>query len=66
MLFSNERKHTLSIPVKDANGTRSNIAYLVKYLCDNVMKDPRKDLFVLDGTVCVYCRKVFLEFATCD
>jgi ubiquitin related modifier 1 len=29
------------------------VAYLVDYLCDNAMKDPRKELFVLDGTVYV-------------
>ncbi|KAF2789181.1 ubiquitin related modifier 1 [Melanomma pulvis-pyrius CBS 109.77] len=51
MLFSNERKHSLSIPINDETGTRSNIAYLVRHLCENVMKDPRKDMFVLDGTV---------------
>ena len=35
------------------NGSRSNIAFLVRYLCDTVMKDPRKELFVLDDTVYV-------------
>ena len=51
MLFSNQRKLSLTIPVKDENGTRSNIAFLVRHLCDAVMKDPRKELFVLDDTV---------------
>ncbi|KAK3209788.1 hypothetical protein GRF29_44g601633 [Pseudopithomyces chartarum] len=51
MLFSNERKLSLTIPAKDDNGSRSNIAFLVRYLCDTVMKDPRKELFVLDDTV---------------
>ncbi|KAF2180949.1 ubiquitin related modifier 1 [Zopfia rhizophila CBS 207.26] len=51
MLFSNQRKHQLSIPTKDEAGSPSNIAYLVKYLCENVLKDPRKDLFILDGSV---------------
>lgn len=53
MLFSNERKLSLTIPAKDDNGSRSNIAFLVRYLCDTVMKDPRKELFVLDDTVYV-------------
>lgn len=53
MLFSNERKLELSIPAKRDNGAYSNVAYLVDYLCDNAMKDPRKELFVLDGTVYV-------------
>ncbi|KAF2451977.1 ubiquitin related modifier 1 [Karstenula rhodostoma CBS 690.94] len=51
MLFSNERKLSLTIPAKDEDGTRSNIAFLVRHLCDTVMKDPRKELFVLDDTV---------------
>ncbi|KAJ4305717.1 Ubiquitin- modifier 1 [Kalmusia sp. IMI 367209] len=51
MLFSNERKLDLTIPSKDENGTCSNVAFLVRHLCDTVMKDPRKELFVLDGTV---------------
>ncbi|ORX99424.1 ubiquitin-related modifier 1 [Clohesyomyces aquaticus] len=51
MLFSNERKHSLSIPIRNEDGTRTNMAALVDYLCQNLMKDPRKDLFILDGTV---------------
>ncbi|KAF2686822.1 ubiquitin related modifier 1 [Lentithecium fluviatile CBS 122367] len=51
MLFSNERKLPLSIPAKDDTGARTNVAYLVNYLCENAMKDPKKELFVLDGTV---------------
>ncbi|OCK85684.1 ubiquitin related modifier 1 [Lepidopterella palustris CBS 459.81] len=51
MLFSNKRKHNLSIPRNDDSGAASNIAFLVSYLCQNVMKDPRKNLFVLDETV---------------
>lgn len=51
MLFSNKRKHSLSIPSKDEDGKVTNIAYLVHFLCENVMKDSRKELFILDGTV---------------
>lgn len=51
MLFSNQRKHELQIPTKDESGTPTNIAFLVRYLCEKVMKDHRKDLFVLDDTV---------------
>jgi ubiquitin related modifier 1 len=53
MLFSNERKLSLSIPAKDDSGACINVAYLVQYLCENAMKDPRKELFVLEGTVYV-------------
>ncbi|KAF9630452.1 putative ubiquitin-related modifier 1 protein [Lasiodiplodia theobromae] len=51
MLFSNQRKHEIALPAKDENGEPANVAFLVRYLCNNTMKDPRKDLFVLDDTV---------------
>ncbi|KAF2621134.1 phospholipase D/nuclease [Macroventuria anomochaeta] len=51
LLFANQKKYALTIPSKDESGAPSNVAFLVRYLCDNVMKDPRKDLFVLDDTV---------------
>ncbi|XPS78746.1 Ubiquitin- modifier 1 [Ascochyta lentis] len=51
LLFANQKKYTLSIPSRDISGAPSNVAFLVTYLCDKVMKDPRKDMFVLDGTV---------------
>jgi hypothetical protein len=53
MLFSDERKHKLSIPTKDDQGNAVNIGWLVKYLCEKVMKDSRKEMFVLDGHVYV-------------
>lgn len=61
MLFSHERKLSLTIPAKDEDGARSNIAFLVRHLCDTVMKDPRKELFVLDDTVYV-CLRFRLNF----
>lgn len=51
LLFANQKKYTLSIPSKDETGAASNVAFLVRHLCDNVMKDPRKDMFVLDDSV---------------
>ncbi|KAI8942949.1 Ubiquitin- modifier 1 [Plenodomus lindquistii] len=51
ILFANQKKYALAIPSHDESGNPSNVAYLVRYLCEKVMKDPRKDLFVLDGTV---------------
>ena len=51
MLFANQRKLELSIPAKDAESNATNIAYLVHRLCKNVMKDHRKELFMLDDTV---------------
>ena len=51
MLFSNQKIHNLSVPKHDEEGKLSNIAFLVRYLCQNVMKDQRKELFVMDGSV---------------
>ena len=53
LLFSNQRKHSLSLPVKDENGQKANMAFLVRYLCQHVMRDRRKDMFVVDDTVYV-------------
>ncbi|PGG97871.1 hypothetical protein GX51_07113 [Blastomyces parvus] len=55
-LFSNERKHALSIPAtypSPSNGEPepTSIASLVHYLLENIMKDQRRELFVLDGAV---------------
>ena len=51
MLFADERIHKLSIPSKDDQGKAVNIGWLVKYLCEHLMKDPRKEMFVLDDHV---------------
>ncbi|UZP44666.1 hypothetical protein NXS19_012478 [Fusarium pseudograminearum] len=49
MLFSNKRQHALSIPAAGQDGKPADIAYLIDHLCQNVMDDSRKDLFVLDS-----------------
>lgn len=59
MLFDNEHKHKIQIPARDSEGAPTNIAYLVRYLCNHVMKDKRKELFVLDGSVYVKCQWEF-------
>lgn len=51
MLFSDQRKHHLSIPAKDDKGTAVNVGWLVNYLCKEVMQDTREELFVLDDHV---------------
>lgn len=53
MLFSNQRKHQISVPAT-VDGKSANIAFLVDHLCKNLMKDPRQELFVLDGGVYVF------------
>ncbi|KAI1342653.1 ubiquitin related modifier 1 [Xylariaceae sp. FL0016] len=49
MLFSDQRRHSLSIAAATKEGRPLNIAHLIEHLCDHTMKDSRKDLFVLDG-----------------
>lgn len=49
--FSDQRKHLVSLPSTDENGQSANLAFLVRYLCENLMADKRKEMFVMDGTV---------------
>ncbi|KAK3116230.1 Ubiquitin- modifier 1 [Teratosphaeriaceae sp. CCFEE 6253] len=51
LLFSNQRKHKISIPTTDPQKEPSNVGYLVKWLCENLIKDPRKEMFVLEDSV---------------
>ncbi|KAI4133325.1 MAG: hypothetical protein LQ347_002217 [Umbilicaria vellea] len=51
LLFSNRRKHQLSLPAKDEDGQAANVAFLVRYLCQHLMSDRREELFVMEGTV---------------
>jgi len=51
MLFSDERKHRLSVPARNIKGDAVTVGWLVDYLCEEIMKDNRKEMFVLDGHV---------------
>lgn len=51
LLFSNQRKHKLFLPGSDEKGHPTNMAYLVRYLRENLMSDARQDMFVVDDTV---------------
>ncbi|KAL9108948.1 MAG: hypothetical protein Q9227_006344 [Pyrenula ochraceoflavens] len=51
ILFSNENKHKVTLPAKDEKSAPVNVAYLIRYLCDNLMKDQRRELFVVDDAV---------------
>ena len=53
MLFDNKNKHKISIPARDEKYAPVNVAYLVRHLCDKVMKDSRRELFVVDNAVYV-------------
>ncbi|RCI08223.1 hypothetical protein L249_6308 [Ophiocordyceps polyrhachis-furcata BCC 54312] len=49
MLFADQRHHSLTLPAKDSQGGRPTMAYLIGHLCEHVIQDTRKHLFVLDG-----------------
>lgn len=51
MLFSNERKHNVTLPARLNDGSQPNITYLLQHLVENVMKDERKELFILEDNV---------------
>jgi ubiquitin related modifier 1 len=51
MLFSNQRKHQVDVPFDGESSEGPTISFLVDYLCANLMKDSRKELFVLDNSV---------------
>ncbi|KAH6652195.1 ubiquitin-related modifier 1 [Truncatella angustata] len=48
MLFSDKRRHSLCIPAVSKDDKPADVAFLIDYLCQNTMKDSRKELFVLD------------------
>ncbi|PNY24973.1 Ubiquitin-related modifier 1 [Tolypocladium capitatum] len=49
MLFSDQRRHSLALPAVDKDGRASNIGFLIDHLCQHVMRDTRRELFVLGG-----------------
>lgn len=53
ILFANERKHKINLPAQLEDGSPSNIAYLLQYLVNNLMKDQRKDMFIMEDNVYV-------------
>ena len=51
MLFSDQRSHALTVPRTNKDGAPFTIADLIDHLCQNVMKDSRQELFVLEGSL---------------
>ncbi|EFW99756.1 ubiquitin related modifier 1 [Grosmannia clavigera kw1407] len=49
MLFADQRRHEVSLAARDAASQPATVSSLIDHLCDEVMQDGRKDLFVLDG-----------------
>lgn len=55
MLFDDQRQYEVSVPAVTGDGKPVDIAFLVGYLCQNLMKDSRKELFVLEDHMYVTC-----------
>ncbi|KAF8475887.1 ubiquitin-related modifier 1 [Kalaharituber pfeilii] len=52
LMFSNKASHAIMLPSKiPGSDEPTNVKYLLKYLCDELMTDTRKDLFVLDDAI---------------
>jgi len=51
MLFDNIASHKCSIPAHNSQNQTFTIGDLIPWLCEHLMKDSRKELFVLDGNV---------------
>jgi ubiquitin related modifier 1 len=51
ILLNNITKHTVTLPSKAEDGKPTNVRHLIKHILDNLVKDPRKELFVQDGSV---------------
>jgi ubiquitin related modifier 1 len=52
LLFSSQRSHKIALPSTDPSTNQpANVGFLIDWLCKNLMKDPRQDMFVLEGTV---------------
>lgn len=49
MLFEDKRQLSLTVPAKDQTGKPSTVGFLINHLVDNVMKDTRQELFILDN-----------------
>lgn len=49
LLFDNISKHSVTLPAQTAEGSPTTVADLITWLVENQLKDPRKELFVLDG-----------------
>lgn len=51
LLFANQRKHVLQLPIRNEAGNAADMGFLVRYLCSHLMKDSRKEMFVVDEAV---------------
>ena len=51
-MFDNQASHIIQLPSKVPETSEpANIKYLLKYLCNELMTDTRKELFALDDAM---------------
>lgn len=51
MLFDNINVHKVNVPARNNKGSSTTVGDLIPWLCEHLMKDSRKDLFVLEGNM---------------
>ncbi|KPI42577.1 Ubiquitin-related modifier 1 [Cyphellophora attinorum] len=61
ILFNNVSRHRITLPATMPSSSATTqtspsvkpttVGYLIKWLLENLLRDPRKELFVVDGTV---------------
>lgn len=66
LLFSNKRKHLVTVPAHESSGSPVTVAHLITYLCDHLMQSEKKEMFVLDGSVYVLEPHGCYEFILTD
>ena len=54
MLFNSKKQQTISLPTRTSAGAPTTVADLINHLTvDLTQRHQKKELFVLDGSVCV-------------
>lgn len=51
MLFDNITEHKVDVPTKAEDGNPFTVGNLIPWICQYLMKDSRKELFVLEGNI---------------
>ena len=51
LLFANQRRYTIKLPDVGKNDEAVDMDFLIQHLCENLLKDRRQDMFVLNRTM---------------
>lgn len=51
MLFDNVNKHNVALPARNSENKLTNVGHLVTHIVEKLIKDPRKELFVQNGSM---------------